>query len=365
MVKLKEVIKKFIQFFKRYWIFIVLAMVASSLLIFRIIQGERPSLKPQPTPPSLITLSQPKISGTTIPTSFKTNLSDFSFPSRLKIYQGQEVELTSDKAQKIAQEFSFSGSPQEAEDVFLGTFFIWSSEKASFSVGLDAHEIEYDLNLYETQSLTQNILPSPEAAKTTLEDLLSKLDLKPGFELKWQKGKYLTGGYKFPPTSASEEADFIKMGANPAIGQYQLVGLNPTEPLISLVLNKKKEIVRFQYQVYFSGIEGLETYDLKTEEEVETMLLSEGRIVYFGTFQKSVGPPEITQAEFNQITLAYYQDPDKNPIIQPIYILSGQGTLENGEKTEIIAYLPAIKFGTQIQENLEVPREFFELPELP
>jgi len=94
-------------------------------------------------------------------------------------------------------------------------------------------------------------------------------------------------------------------------------------------------------------------------------LVSEGRIVYLGNYQNISGEPAFTKAEFNQITLAYYQDPEKNPIIQPIYILSGQGTLENGEKTEIIAYLPAIKFGTQAPQNQEVPREFFQLPELP
>ncbi len=366
MVKLKTMVSKIIQFFKHYWIFVVLAAIAGGFIIIRLNQKVQPSPGPKPTPSPSISLSFPKITGSTLPPNSKITASNFSFPSQLKTYQGQEKELSSDQAKKIAFGLNFSGSPQETNDVFLGTFYTWNSNRAFLSIGLKANKVDYGQDLGVATIPKQGTLPSLESAKTTLEELLTKLGLEPDFELKWQKEEYLTQGYYFQPVTGPEEADFIKIGANPAIGQYQLVGLNPTEPLISLILDKNKGVVRFQYQIYFSGFEGLETYDLKTKEEVESILLSEGRIVYFGTFQESVKPPEITQAEFNQITLAYYQDPDKNPIIQPIFILSGQGTLENGEKTEIIAYLPAIKFGTQTQqENLEVPREFFQIPELP
>ena len=365
MVKLKEIMRKIIQFFKRYWVFIVLAAVASGLLLVRLNQRGQPVPEARPTPTPQSSLSLPKITGTVIPPNTKINLQEFSFPTRLKIYQGQERPLASDKAKKIAQELGFSGSVQESEDVFLGTFYSWSSKTHFLSVAFKANKIDYGMILGLTPTPKQGTLPSPEIAKTELENLLSKLGFSPSFELKWQKEHYLTEGYDLPPASNQEGADFIKISANPAISQYQLVNLDPTEPLISLILNKNKEIVRFQYKIYFSDFQGQETYDLKTKGEVESSLLSEGRIVYFGTYATSVKPPEITQAEFNQITLAYYQDPDKNPIIQPIYILSGQGTLENGEKTEIIAYLPAIKFGGQTPQNQEVPREFFQLPELP
>ena len=344
MVKLKEIMRKIIEFFKRYWIFIVLAAVASGLLLIRLNQKGQlvPKVQPMPTPQPRLSL--PKITGTVIPVNAKINLQEFSFPTRLKIYQGQERPLTSDKAKKIAQELDFSGSAQENEDVSLGTFYSWNSKTHFLSIALKANKIDYGLILGLAPVLKQGVLPSLEIAKTELESLLSKLGLSPDFELKWQKEQYLTEGYNLPSTPGQEGADFIKIGANPAISQHQLVGSNPTNPLISLLLNKNKEIVRFQYQVYFSDFEGQDTYNLKTKEEVESALLSEGRIVYFGTFQKSVLPPEITQAEFNQIALAYYQDPDKNPLLQPIYILSGRGTTKEGEETEIVAFLPAIKF---------------------
>ena len=358
-------IRKIISFLKRYWLFVLLAAIASGLILVRLNQRTQPSLGPEPAPSPPISLSSLEITGSPLPADTKITAVNFSFPSRLKIYQGQENKLTSDKARKIAQELNFSGSLQEANDIFLGVFYNWSLEKSFLSIGLDVSEIDYALNLGEAQLPTQGNLPSPEKAKTSLETLLNKIGIKPDFDLRWQKEEYLTQGYYLQTVASPEQADFIKIGANPAIGQYQLVGLDPTEPLIFVILNKKEEVVRFRYQIHLSDFKAQETYDLKTKAEVENLLLSEGRIVYFGTFQESVRPPEINQAEFNQITLAYYQETEKNPILQPIYILSGQGTLENGETTEIIAYLPAIKFGTQTQENLEVPREFFQLPELP
>lgn len=352
-------------FLKHYWIFILLATVASGLLIIRLSQGGQtpPSLQPTPAPQS--TLVKPKISGIEIPLSTELAITDFSFPSRLKTYRGQEKKIPLPQTTKIAREFKFYNPPQKNEDLFLGIFYTWNSETHFLSIASDSNTIIYGLDLYQSSPPTQGALPSPEVAKSSLENLLEKLDLSPSFELKWQKEEYLVQGYSFPSVNDPEEADFIKVGFNPAVGQHQLVGLDPNKPMVSLILGKGEEIVRFEYQIYFDSLEGQETYELKTEKEIQTILTTEGKIVYAGTYEETTKEPDLVQAEFNQITLAYYQDPDKNPIIQPIYILSGQGTLENGDKTEIIAYLPAIKFSTQTQENLEVPREFFQLPELP
>jgi hypothetical protein len=360
-------IVKIKHFLRKYWIFVLLAAVTSGLLLIRLIQKGQVSLpENQPTPSPEIALTLPKISGTTIPPNSKTAFIDFSFPSRLKTYQGQEIKLTADKAKRIAQELNFSDSPQINEDVFLGTIHTWSDNNYYLTIALDSSKIEYNLDLFEVQLPTKGTLPSPETARTNLENLLAKLGLTPNVELKWQKEKYLSEGY-YLQLAQPEQADFIEIGANPAIGQYQLIGLDPNEPLISIVLGKNGKIVRFRYQIFFSEFVGGEIQDLKTQEGVENSLLLEGKIVSARSLSKPVIELKISQAEFNQITLAYYQDPEKNPIIQPIYILSGQGTLENGETTEIIAYLPAIKFGTQTpqNQNQEVPREFFQIPELP
>ncbi len=366
MVKLKEVIEKIIQFFKRYWIFIILATVVAMLLVVRLSQREQvPPSGPQPTPAPQVKLSPPKITDANLPRNSTVSISDFSFPPRLKIYQGSESKISSDQAIKIAQEFGFSGSPGKSEDIFLGNFYTWATKTKFLSIALDSNTINYGLDLSQSQPPTQGTLPSPETTKTALENLLKNLELSPQFELKWQKEDYLVNRHSLPSVSNSEEADFIKVGFNPAVDQYQMIGLEPNQPLVSLILDKEEKLIAFSYQLYFSSLEGLEIYDLKDKNNVQALLTAEGKIVYSGAYQKTAKEPSFTRAEFNQIRLAYFQNPEKDLIIQPIYILSGQGTLENGKKTEIIAYLPAIKFSTQAPQNFEVPREFFQLPELP
>lgn len=347
-------VSKFIQFFKRYWVFILLATVASGFFVLRLVQKGQPPPPPRVTSePSLI---EPKIDGIKIPSNAKLALANFSFPSQLKTYQGQESKISSDKAIKIAQEFNFSQPPQKSEDVFLGTFYAWSSKPHFLSISLDSSKIEYGLDLYQTQLLLQGVLPSPETAKTTLKNLLTKLDLTPEFEIKWQKEEYLVQDHYFSPTSSPEEADFIKVGFNPSLDRYQLVSLNPTEPLVSLTLGKDGEIIRFQSQIYFSKFDSQETYTLKTKEEVQKSLTREGRIVYASTLEKTTKEPEISQASFDKVQLAYFQEAEKTSVIQPIFILSGQGTLADGEVIEIIACLPAIS-----SEYLKSSQEHFKL----
>ncbi len=366
MVKSKEMVKGVIQFFKRYWIFIVLATAVAILLVVRLGQREQASpSETQPTPAPQVKLSPPKITGINLPRNSTVSITDFSFPPRLKIYQGLEAKVSSDQATKIAREFGFSGSPQKSEDIFLGNFYTWATKTKFLSIALDSNTISYGLDLSQSQPPTQGILPSSETAKTTLETLLKNLGLSPHFEPKWQKEEYLVNRYSLPSVNNPEEADFIKIGFNPAVGQHQIIGLEPNEPLVSLILGKEGRIISFSYQLYFSSLEGQETYNLKDRSGVQTLLITEGKIVYSGAYQETIKEPSFIQAEFNQIRLAYFQSPEKDLIVQPVYILFGQGTLENGEKIEIIAYLPAIKFESQSLQAPEVPREFFQPPEIP
>jgi hypothetical protein len=332
------------KFLKQYWVFVLLAAVASGLLVLRLSQRGQPSPLVQPPPAPQPGKAQPEIPGISIPQNTQLNLVDFSFPSRLKTYQGTERKISTPQATKIAKEFRFPGSPQKSEAVLGETIYNWSSKTHFLSIALDSGKIEYGLDLYQTQAPTEGLLPSSEEARNILENLLAKLELTPEFELKWQEEEYLLRGFYFLPAPSSEGADFIKVGFNPGIGQHQLVGLDPNEPLVSLILGKGGEIIRFRHQVYFANFAGGKTEDLKSEIEVRGSLITEGKIVAVSAIKKPGKEPEITQAEFNQIRLAYFQEVEKTALIQPVYILSGLGTLSSGEKTELVAYLPALKF---------------------
>lgn len=334
-------IKKIFSFLKKYWFLVLLAMIVGGLVTLKLLFPKKPT--PSPAPPvELKSLVMPKISGASIPKGFKLEIDEFSFPDQLETYQGQESEISPRQAQTIAEKLGFSGSPEESQDIFLGPFQTWSSEIAFLSVALKSHKIEYGLDLYQVEIAQEGPLPTPGEARENLEKLLADLNLKPQFEAKWQKEKYLTKGFYLQPASSPETADFIQIGLNSGLGQYQLVGSGPEEALISLILGKNQTIISFRSQIYFTGFTRQKTYDLKTKAEIKNSLVGEGKIVSFSNQENPLKEPQVDQLEFNEIYLAYYQEPEKTNLIQPIFILKGGAILADEVKTEVTAYLPAL-----------------------
>ena len=292
----------------------------------------------------------------------KTNLELTDFPSATKLmtYQGREKKLTAQKAKTIAAKLNFPEEFTEADDIFLGTFYIWNSETHSLSVALDANQIIYSLNLFSKPAPQEGQLPTSKRAQNFLEELLAQLDLTIPKQIKWQKEEYLIQSYNFIPTSEASTADFIKVGFNPALEEYQLVKSLPQEPLVSLIIGKNETLVRFQYQIYFDQFIEKESFNLKTEKEVASTLHSEGEIVYLGTMRETTKIMEIKRAVLEEIQLAYFLETEKNPLIQPIYILRGTAWLENSDQTEVIVLLPAI--ASECLEESEKPLQKEEEP---
>ncbi len=337
-------IPKIMAFLKRYWLLVLLAMIAGGLIILKVLQRNQPSLPGTTTPTATpqTTLESPLIEGVSLPAQTKLNLSQFDFPTQLTVYQGQEKKLTLETATQIAKNLGFKGEPQKSEDVVLGNFYTWTQADRYLSIAADANEIDYGLDLYQAALETEGPIPSPEEAKKSLESLINRLELKASLETKWQKEQYLTQGYSFQPTSDLSKADFIKIGYNLGLDNYQLINQNPREPLISAILGKNEQLVQFHYRLNFTQFEKKSAYVLKTKPEVEQTLVPDGKIVYLGTSNESTLEPTLIEANFSQINLSYLQPTDKNPSVQPVFVLSGQATLSEGETTEIIALLPAI-----------------------
>ena len=83
-----------------------------------------------------------------------------------------------------------------------------------------------------------NKLPDFNQAQNLLTNQLKTLKIVHGFNLSWQQPVYLKAEQYYLPAPNPEEADHLKIGFNPEINEYQLVGINPREPLISAIYNK-------------------------------------------------------------------------------------------------------------------------------
>ncbi|MFC1727201.1 hypothetical protein ACFL0Y_01635 [Patescibacteria group bacterium] len=358
-------IKKIFVFLKKYWVLVFLSLVTLFLLFWKIFHSF-PSPPPQatPAPPlDLQVLVPPNISGQKIPFQHKFEINDFSYPSQLPIYQGSFEKITPARAQEMAKYFNFLESPQEIEDIFLGHLLAWNSTSHALSIGLETGKVEYLLDLFNSKINQSGSLPSPTETRNSLENLLNKLKISFNFEPKWQKESFLVNNYSFTPTTDSQEADFINIGFNPSLNSYQLVGQQPYELLVSLTLGKNSEVIRFLMYSFFETFTEQDSYPLKSIEEIKRTIISEGRIVYTGKLSKTFQEPQFIRLSFDQISLAYLQEAQKDQLIQPIFILTGKGVLESKEEVEIAAYLPAIT--SSFLKPLSIPQDHLKEIDIP
>jgi hypothetical protein len=347
-----------ISILKKYWVFVVLIVIGLGLLIIRFTtQEDRPDL--QSLPETQTTLMKPIIDGLPLPSNVSFKIESFPEIAQAEIYQGKEIIFSSEKAKLVGSKLGFSQDPQITDDVFLGKFRLWNENNYSLSISLSPGTIDYSLDLYKASIPTSNQLPSPEKTRTKLETLLKDLEISPLPEISWQKEEYLIKGFYFKTVSSPNDANFIKSGFNPTIGDYQLVGPNPYEPLVSLILDREENIVKLFFQSYFSDFEKKEAFPLKNEKDIKLTLKTDGKIVYYDTLKTSIAVPEFKSVSLEQVRLAYFQEMKRNLTVQPIYILNGTGTLKDGKKTAVIVYLPAVS-----SDKLGTSREHFDIQKL-
>lgn len=320
--------------------FLILIGVAIIILLFMGIFV----FKKAPIPPPVL-LAPPQINGKTIPTQ-TTLQTNGSFPKKLPVYRGEGGSFSEDQAVKIAQEFGFITSPQRSEGFPLGKTLSWATDKNFLDVGLDSPTIDYSLNLFALRSPTEEgSLPNTNQALEILNNLLAKLNLKDSLIFAPQKEEYLTPERGALIETEPQKALFIQVGLNPLLDSYPLLGRELNQPNALLILGKNEQVTRFYYERYYSSFLKLEDYPLKSREQILKSLQKEGKIVSFGSMSEETWPlADFISAQFDQVSLGYFQPSNKEELIQPVYILSGTGILTDRQTTTITAYLPAIAY---------------------
>lgn len=334
-------ISKIFTFFKKYWLFIFLATIAGSLIILKLLVGKpatEPPTSASPTPAP--TLAAPDLGGQPLPTDTIVNLTDTDLPSDLLVYRGTNKSLSLDQANQTAAELGFSTEPTISQDVLLGDFYTWSLEDRYLTVNPAHNHLEYGLDLY--QNTVTPGAPSLDEAQDALESLLKRLELWPDMPVRWQKAVYLNRDTYFTPVDQPTDADFIRVGFNPALDKYSLVGADPTIPLVYAIYGQDLELIKLDYRFSYSDFEKTGEFPLKTETEIKENIVLEGRVVHYEKEDSNLIPPKLTKTAMNTVTLAYYQDLSAPDQVQPVLILSGEATTVEDETIPVIVYLPAV-----------------------
>lgn len=334
---------KVFEFLGKYWLFVLLGTLATIVVALKIITSQK-TPPPSPIKPVSPTPSAPvlKLEGKALPQNTRFLASTDTLPKTAKTYQGREKRLPDEQANQIAQKLGFAQPPTKDKGI-LGTFYFWNSEDYSLNILLDLLGIDYNLNGYQTLP-KEGELPSQSQAQTILDNLLDELGLQPSFELIGLNPRYFKiKGTGFIETTP-QEADFLQVGFVFSFQNSQLVSTSLFEPDVYLRIGRGGKLARFRYKAYFSEFTEERAFPLKNQEQIVSTLVSEGKIIDQDfTSEAAIWGLDFTEAEFDQISLVYYEPTDKNQLVQPIYFLSGKGTLADGQQTRIVAYLPALQ----------------------
>jgi len=333
--------QKFLKLPKIFKILAILGLVLIVILLLKLVLFKSPA---EPSPVPRATLPPPTIIGEALPQNTTLLAKPESLPKELLVYQGVRMAFSAEKAVRIAQEFGFAEQPKKSNDAVRGLFYLWPSEKNSLSISLDSPEISYSVNDLRSSASNQNSpLPNPDEASKSLADLIKKLEL-PLSDTGPEKTSYLgiIGGALLE--AGSQDASFIRAELPSLLEGYPLVGNDPSQTATSILLGGEKEIAQFHYKLYFSRFLPVRKFPVKNASQISSALVKEGKVVRLGVSTEGVKEITFSSASLTQISLVYYRPSSPREPIQPIYVLSGEGILAGGQKTEITVYLPAFVF---------------------
>jgi hypothetical protein len=338
------------KFLKKTWLFVLLAALATILGVFYFTQQRDSASKTD----NLLSLIPPDIKTYNSPVPNLNNLENNfpEFKNALEVFQVNNYSISDQEALNLAQGFGYQDNPIITNNI-NGPIYSWSNEFNNLSIYLQEAKFQYGLDLLNHPELISGQPPDLQKTEEEFRIFLSQRNLIPQDPIILkpnEKDFYLIGGTNFIKTnSKNPQAKLTFLSFN-----YELNGLiinGPRTPLISAYFDNNFQIARFDYSKIFSTISLLNLYPIKNKEEVLKNLKNNPQISFLknseSLYQESLilgeTIPDLRDLSFNKIELIYYQSPQKQTYLQPVFLITGQAVLNDGRAAEVGIYLPAIK----------------------
>ena len=295
MVKIK-------YFFQRYWLFVLLAFLATMIIGLVLI---KPRIRPPTEVAQPATLETPVF-------------------NQAKINPG-----------KIAYQLNLSGEPPKV-----------SKKLPVYRASLQK-QFDYS-SLVEINLEGEKIVNSSEQAAGYAKGFLEKNQrwnstLESGeFEVNFFK----VGGYEVFQIDNFENADIIAVHFYPEINKLLVVGSSPFSGLMEVWVGKNAQIQKVKdfladYDQSFPLDYPLITFDQAWQEIEEQKGIVVSLIKQEAVYSPvAVGLNSIT---ITQAFIAYYQPPELPNSLQPIWVFKGLALLQDRTESEVAVYLPAIE----------------------
>jgi len=328
-------------FLKKYWLFLILSLIIGSLIgIYLINKNQGQKVK------SLLSIPSQKIESYPVKAHFNINLLEENIKNidhELDVYEISNIPFSNEEALKIANIFNLNNQPKVYTDQRTNNiFYEWLTEDKFLTINLSNRTINFelitpnleknnqlsDLNVFET--LSQNLLKENQLYPQ--EPI--NLDLKNKNYLKINKTLY-------QETNSLIEANGVIIKYQYQISNKKIVGAE-----ISLVFNSNKELIKFNYQPPPKLIKFISLYPLKNKTEIIKELENIKAINFFDIPNYYATYSEIknlNKIDLNKIEIVYIKNELSQGYLQPFFLISGEGVLNDGRTAEVGLYLPAIK----------------------
>lgn len=328
---------------------IMLLVVISIASIFYIILSSKKSVEI----PKQQFISPPKIEnyfGNSLKITQSLNKEDFNnFPKTLPyLKQTPLSSFTQVEMDKISNNFGFTISPLEFNDIKNGKIYIWNSDKYSLIIYSKIRKIEVTpaFNPRSLITTAPNKQLSDNDYKNLAINLLSeKLNISKD-SLKFSNFVYLKieeGLERFRETT-KEDSEITQINLYSSKGTLPIFTTNPQDSQIYIQFTRGGEILNLEASFYSEYKPGEIEYKIKDfKETLET--INDSILVSLNDSNVNLPdlkPEDIKSINIDKISLVYLQESLTSEILQPVFLLKGTAFIKRFDK-EITAslYLPA------------------------
>lgn len=307
--------------------------------------GEKVEL-PLPLPPSPKPLRLPEITpfSPLQGESFIFNAqfsSSGTMPGKVKVYKSSPQKHSAGIARLWANKFGFSGDFSED----TGVEYLYFREGVVFAYNYQRGLMHFTADY--TPSGVPTSFPLSFFTSKALEISKDLALFSEKSDVRTQSVKYYTisgGAHGVVEVGSLQEADFVEIELTPYLDSYPVVYDIEPHSLSQLQLSLSGELIELRHR-FFSLGGSLGSYPLKDQAQLMESINLQTEIVSLSCegCEYDWGTPEgkinVTQLE----GLAYLlSSKSESLILQPIFILNGQGEFKEGKSFQTRLYLPAI-----------------------
>lgn len=325
-------------FLKKYWIFIVLSLIIGFLIGTYIINRNKNQKKEQ-----ILAVPSQKVDSYPVKIPFNINLLEENIDNKLDVYEISNTPFSNEEALKLANIFNINSQQKVYTDQRTNNiFYEWLTENKFLTINLSNKNINFQITTPKLEKNTK--LDDLNTFETLSQNFLKDNQIYPQnpINLAIKNKSYI----KIDETLYKKTDSLIDANGALIEYQYQINNKKIIGAEISLVFNSNKDLIKFNYQSIFKIIKPLSLYPLKNKAEILKEIKDYKSINFFNILNYYATYSEIenlNKINLNKIEIVYIKNELSQSYLQPFFLISGQGILNDGRTAEAGLYLPAIK----------------------